>query len=61
VKTYHVSVDSDGFAFVSYEIWQMMKRYNTSGFEVANEVAVPPGQHIDLTIPRPIPLGETNG
>lgn len=61
VKTYHVQVDSNGFTIVSPEIWEMMKRHDTSGFQVANEVASPPGQHIDLSTPVPIDLGELNG
>jgi len=62
VKTYHVAVDHDGFAIVSPQVWSMMRRHNTAGFQMANEVASPPGRivgfapaHVDV-----IPL-ENNG
>lgn len=61
VKTYHIAVDSEGFAFVSHEVWQMMKKYNTSGFQVANEVAAPPAQRIDLGTAMPTSLEIING
>lgn len=44
VKTYHVAVDSDGFAFVSVEVWNMMRRHGAHGFSLSNEVANPPAQ-----------------
>lgn len=56
VKTYHIGVDHNGFAIVSPTVWGMMKKHNTAGFRVANEVAAPPAQlvgfapvHIDVT------------
>ena len=48
VKTYHVQVDADGFAFVSREVWNMMRRHGAHGFHVANEVAKPPAQVIGM-------------
>ncbi len=42
VKTYHIKVDDSGHTIVSREIWKMMQRHNTSGFELANEVLKPP-------------------
>lgn len=48
VKTYHVQVDADGFAFVSKRIWNMMRRHGAHGFSVANEVAKPPAQIVGL-------------
>ena len=44
VKTYHIAVDSEGFALVSIEVWAMMKQNGTAGFQLANEVAAPPPQ-----------------
>lgn len=49
VKTYHINVDHDGFAIVSAEVWEMMRKHNTSGFSVANEVAKPPTQGVGFT------------
>lgn len=46
VKTYHINVDHDGFAIVSAEVWEMMKKYNTAGFSMANEVGKPPTQGV---------------
>jgi len=54
VKTYHVQVDDNGFAFVSIEIWELMKQHGTAGFELANEVSKPPAQKIAM------PNGKTN-
>ncbi len=48
VKTYHIAVDSGGFAFVSKEVWNMMRRHGASGFHVANEVATPPNQTVGM-------------
>ena len=48
VKTYHVSVDADGFAFVSREVWNMMRRHGAHGFHIANEVANPPAQLVGM-------------
>lgn len=55
VKTIHVPVDSEGFAIVSYQVWQAMKKYNTAGFELSNTVANPPDQAIGLS-PGPKPV-----
>ena len=46
VKTYHVSVDADGFAIVSREIWAFMSEHGTAGFQLSNEVAAPPEQRV---------------
>lgn len=48
VKTYHVQVDADGFAIVSGEVWEQMKRHNTAGFQVSNEVTNPPALIVGL-------------
>lgn len=48
-KTYHINVDHDGFAIVSHEVWEMMKRYDTAGFSMANEVDNPPTQGVGFT------------
>lgn len=53
VKTYHIAVDPDGFAIVSVDIWEAMKKYETAGFQVANEVTAPPAQQINLGIAVP--------
>jgi hypothetical protein len=45
-KTYHVNVDSDGFAIVSETVWDRMREYGAFGFQTANEVSAPPGQVI---------------
>lgn len=55
VKTYHVTVDSEGFAFVSIEIWEKMKAKGTAGFRLANEVDKPPAQSIAVGAPALIP------
>jgi hypothetical protein len=58
VKTYHIAVDADGFAFISHEIWQQMKKFNHyAGFELANEVASPPAQTVGTG--APILVGST--
>lgn len=53
VKTYHIPVDSDGFAYVSAEIWEAMQTYNEfAGFELASETrGKPPAQIIGLGAP----------
>lgn len=48
VKTYHINVDAGGFAIVSTEVWEMMKRYGMAGFTVANEVVAPPAQTLSV-------------
>lgn len=48
VKTYHVQVDGDGFAFVSKQVWNMMRRHGAHGFHIVNEVAKPPAQIIGM-------------
>jgi hypothetical protein len=62
VKTYHVKVDSEGFAIVSDEVWKMLKRHNTAGFELANEVSNPPpiviGGDLPPTRPDIVELGD---
>lgn len=63
VKTYHISVDHDGFAFVSYEVWAMLERYSPGLFQMANEVGNPPALHIGLgpgLVPRPQSIDERN-
>lgn len=42
VKTYHINVDDSGFAIVSPVVWNFMREYGSSGFEIANEVQSPP-------------------
>jgi hypothetical protein len=57
VKTYHIAVDADGFAFISHEIWEQMKKHNQfAGFELANEVERPPAQIIGTA---GLPVGAT--
>lgn len=63
VKTYHITVDHDGFAFVSRDIWELMQTNNTAGFHLANEVGNPPALQIGLApgyVPRPQSLDERN-
>ena len=67
VKTYHVEVDSEGFAYVSTTIWQVMREYGeTAGFVLANETrGKPPTQHIGglglvAVAPAPLRLEERN-
>lgn len=48
VKTVHLQVDHEGYAFVSQETWKSMQKYNTAGFSVANEVAEPPQQIVGM-------------
>lgn len=55
VKTYHVAVDSNGFAIVAMNIWKLMQKHNTAGFELSNTVAEPPDQAIGLA-PGPKPV-----
>lgn len=57
VKTYHVSVDTDGFAIVSETVWQRMGEYGAFGFQMANDVSNPPPLRVDLATaatPRPV-------
>lgn len=56
VKTYHVQVDSEGIAYVSVEIWQMMQKHNElGGFELADETrGKPPTQMVGLGEPTPL-------
>ena len=60
VKTYHVAVDAEGFAFVSFEVWDVMRRYNDGGFQLANEVNKPPAITIgwDTNGVHPVALEE---
>ena len=61
VKTYHVVVDSDGFAIVSDPVWKMMKRHTTAGFQLANEVTGKPPTIViggELSRPRITELGD---
>lgn len=49
-KTYHIKVDSDGFAYVSGDIWKrMVESGATGGFELANATrGKPPTQMIGV-------------
>jgi len=61
VKTYHINVDHDGFAFVTHEIWTLMRQHNTAGFQLANEVGNPPALRVgfgEQYVPQVTPLEE---
>lgn len=61
VKTYHLTVDHDGFAIVSPDIWALMQKHKTAGFRMANEVAKPPDLVVgfaDGYVPTATPLEE---
>lgn len=41
-KTYHISLDSDGFAIVSPVVWEKLQQLRDHGFEQMNVVEKPP-------------------
>jgi hypothetical protein len=50
-KTYHIVLDSDGFAIVSPEVWAKLQRIPAQPFALVNEVAHPPPLVIGLGSP----------
>lgn len=43
-KTYHIRLDSFGFAIVSREVWARLQAIPGAPFELSNEVEKPPSQ-----------------
>lgn len=58
VKTYHLVLDETGAAIVSREIVERLKRIPGQPFAIANEVAEPPSQTVQVSrlVIRPRPL-----
>jgi hypothetical protein len=48
-KTYHISLDGEGFAIVSPEVWKKLQRIPGQPFRLSNEVEKPPPQIVGLS------------
>lgn len=54
-KTYHVELDDEGTAIVSFEVWEKVQRIPAHGFQIVSTVEKPPLKILSFDPSRPAP------